>query len=217
MGRRSCHGILSTQGGGHVGSHPRHARLRQAIRRGVQRVEVRLWGRSRPGGTPGGRRPVAPRHRALAAYERELIGLVQALEALPMGAPLPRQDGPLQSEIPPRPAPRHDTATALGRQALGLRLHSGVPLGRNKRRRRALSRCDNKGELLATSAPRFDFIERLRHAQATDPALVAIHDELRAGSRAAPWTITDGMVAMEGGLYIPPASPLLGRGPRRRP
>jgi hypothetical protein len=32
---------------------------------------------------------------------------------------------------------------------------------------------------LAISAPRFDFIGRLRHAQATDPALVAIHDEVR--------------------------------------
>jgi hypothetical protein len=74
----------------------------------------------------------------------------------------------------------------------------------------ALSRHDNEeGELLAISAPRFDFIERLRHAQATDPALVAVHDELRAGTRTAPWTITDGMVALEGRLYIPPASPLL--------
>jgi hypothetical protein len=43
----------------------------------------------------------------------------------------------------------------------------------------ALSRRDNEEvEVLAISAPRFDFIERLRHAQATDPALVAIHDEV---------------------------------------
>jgi hypothetical protein len=74
----------------------------------------------------------------------------------------------------------------------------------------ALSLCDNEeGELLAISAPRFDFVERLCHAQATDPALVAIHDELRAGTCTAPWTITDGMVALEGRLYIPAASPLL--------
>jgi hypothetical protein len=34
----------------------------------------------------------------------------------------------------------------------------------------ALSHRDNEeGEVLAISAPRFDFIERLRHAQATDP------------------------------------------------
>jgi hypothetical protein len=62
---------------------------------------------------------------------------------------------------------------------------------------------------LAISAPRFDFIERLRHAQATDPALVAIHDEVREGTRIAPWALVDGMVAFEGRLYIPPVSPLL--------
>jgi hypothetical protein len=63
--------------------------------------------------------------------------------------------------------------------------------------------------VLAISAPRFDFIERLRHAQAMDPALVAIHDEVREGTRTAPWALVDGMVAFEGRLYIPPMSPLL--------
>jgi hypothetical protein len=74
----------------------------------------------------------------------------------------------------------------------------------------ALSRRDNEeGEVMAISAPRFDFIERLRHAQATDPALVAIHDEVREGTRTAPWALVDGMVAFEGRLYIPPVSSLL--------
>ena len=70
-------------------------------------------------------------------------------------------------------------------------------------------RDDDNGGLLAISAPRFDFITRLRHAQATDPALVAIHDEVRAGNRAAPWAVIDDMVAYDDRLYIPPASPLL--------
>jgi hypothetical protein len=74
----------------------------------------------------------------------------------------------------------------------------------------ALSRRDtDEGELHAISAPRFDFIERLRHAQATDPALVAIHDEVRAGTRGAPWAVVSDMVTFDGRLYIPPASPLL--------
>ena len=63
--------------------------------------------------------------------------------------------------------------------------------------------------LLAISSPRFDFISRLRHVQATDPALVAIHDEVRAGTRTAPWTVVDDMVTYRGRLYIPPTSPLL--------
>jgi len=51
----------------------------------------------------------------------------------------------------------------------------------------ALSRHDTEeGVIIAISAPRFDFVTRLRQAQDTDPALVAIRDELRAGSRGAP-------------------------------
>jgi hypothetical protein len=74
----------------------------------------------------------------------------------------------------------------------------------------ALSRRDtDEGEVMAISAPRFDFIERLRHAQATDPVLVAVHIEVRAGTRSAPWALVDGMVAFDGRLYIPSASPLL--------
>ena len=62
---------------------------------------------------------------------------------------------------------------------------------------------------MAISAFCFDFIERLHHAQATDPALVAFHDEIQAGTRTAPWALVDGMVAIEDRLYIPPTSPLL--------
>jgi hypothetical protein len=48
----------------------------------------------------------------------------------------------------------------------------------------ALSHRDSEeGEVMAISAPHFDFNERLRHAQATDPALVAIRDEVRVGTR----------------------------------
>ena len=65
------------------------------------------------------------------------------------------------------------------------------------------------GTLVAISGPRFDFISRLRHAQSTDPALVAVHDELAAGTRTAPWALTDGMITFTERLYIPPSSPLL--------
>jgi len=74
----------------------------------------------------------------------------------------------------------------------------------------ALSRRDtDEGVIFAISAPRFDFVTRLRQAQDTDPALVAIRDELRAGSRGVPWTLVDGMVQFGGHLYIPLASPLV--------
>jgi hypothetical protein len=74
----------------------------------------------------------------------------------------------------------------------------------------ALSRCDTEeGAVLAVSAPRFNFIERLRQAQSTDPALVATRDAILAGSRAAPWALCDGMVTFNCRLYVLPSSPLL--------
>jgi len=74
----------------------------------------------------------------------------------------------------------------------------------------ALSRHDTEEAVaLAFSAPRFNFVDRLRQATSSDPALVALKDELTAGTRAAPWSLVDGLVAYKGCLYIPPASPLL--------
>ena len=76
----------------------------------------------------------------------------------------------------------------------------------------ALSRRDTEdstGAVLALSAPRFDFIDRLRQAQAVDPALVALRDEIVAGTRAAPWAVQDDLVTYDGRLYIAPSSPLL--------
>jgi hypothetical protein len=62
---------------------------------------------------------------------------------------------------------------------------------------------DDTGTLQAISAPRFDFISRLQHAQATEPALAAIHDEVRAGTHTAPWAVADDMVLYDRRLYIP--------------
>jgi len=74
----------------------------------------------------------------------------------------------------------------------------------------ALSRRDtNDRSILAISKPRFDFLDRLCHAQNADPALVALHDEIRAGQRGEPWTVIDNMIADSGRLYITPALPLL--------
>jgi hypothetical protein len=68
---------------------------------------------------------------------------------------------------------------------------------------------DNMGALQAISMPRFDFISQLRHALATDPALASIHDEVNAGTHAAPWEVTDDIVLYDRRLYIPSSLPLL--------
>ncbi|WVZ77022.1 hypothetical protein U9M48_024925 [Paspalum notatum var. saurae] len=156
-------------------------------------------------------RPIATRHRALAAYERELIGLVQAVRHwrpyLWGRHFIVRTDHySLKYLLDQRLAtiPQHHWVGKL----LGFDFSVEYRSGATNVVADALSRCDTEeGELLAISAPRFDFISRLRHAQALDPSLVAIHDEVRAGTRAAPWAVTDGMVTFDGRLYIPAASP----------
>jgi hypothetical protein len=158
-------------------------------------------------------RPVAPHHRTLAAYKRELIGLVQAVRHW-----RPYLWGRRFLIKTDHYSLKHllDQCLATISQyhwvskLLGFDFMVEYRSGASNTVADALSRRDNEeGELLAILAPRFDFIERLRHAQDTDPALVIIHDELRAGTRTTPWNITDDIVALEGRLFIPAASPLL--------
>ena len=59
------------------------------------------------------------------------------------------------------------------------------------------------------AGPRFDFLDRLRQAQASDPELVALQDAINRGSKSQPWALTDGLVHYGGRLYLPPDSPLL--------
>jgi hypothetical protein len=148
-------------------------------------------------------RPIAPRHRALAAYERELIGLVQAVRHwrpyLWGRCFVVKTDHySLKYLLDQRLAtiPQHHWVGKL----LGFDFTVECRSGATNIVADALSRRNTEeGELLAISAPRFDFIARLRQAQAMDPALPC----------AAPWGVVDGMVTYDGRLYIPPASPLL--------
>lgn len=64
-------------------------------------------------------------------------------------------------------------------------------------------------KLYTLSTPRFDFVDRLRHANTTDPSLVAFCNEITAGNREAPWALVDGMVMFHSKLYVPPSSDLL--------
>jgi hypothetical protein len=158
-------------------------------------------------------RPVAPRHRSLAAYEQELIGLVQAVRhwrSYLWGRcfTVKRDHYSLKYLLDQRLAtiPQHHWVGKL----LGFNFTVEYKSGSMNTVADALSHRDTEeGALRAIFAPRFDFIGRLRHAQATEPALVAIHDEVRAGTRTAPWTVVDDMVTYRGRLYIPPTSPLL--------
>jgi hypothetical protein len=160
--------------------------------------------------------PVAPCHRSLAAYERELIRLVLAVRhwrpyLWGRRFVVKTDHYSLKYLLDQRLAtiPQHHWVGKL----LGFDFSVEYKSGATNTVADALSRRDNDEDgtwtLQAISAPRFDFISRLRHAQATEPALAAIHDEIRADTRTDPWAVADDMVLYDRRLYIPPASPLL--------
>jgi hypothetical protein len=156
---------------------------------------------------------VAPRHCSLTAYERELIDLVQAVRhwrSYLWGRRfiVKTDHYSLKYLLDQRLAtiPQHHWVGKL----LGFDFTVEYKSGSTNTVADALScRDTEEGAVLAISVPRFDFIGRLRHAQTTEPTLVAIHDEIRAGTRTAPWTVVDDMITYGGRLYIPPDSPLL--------
>jgi hypothetical protein len=158
-------------------------------------------------------RSVTSCHRSLAAYERELIGLVQAVQhwrpyLWGRRFTVKTDHYSLKYLLDQRldTIPQHQWVGKL----LGFDFTIEYKSGSTNTVADALSRRDTEeGAVLAISAPRFDFIDRLRHAQATEPTLVAIHDVIRAGTRTAPWTVVDDMITYGGRLYIPPNSLLL--------
>ena len=160
------------------------------------------------------KRQVAPRHQALAAYERELIGLVLAVRHWRLYLwgrrfIVKTDHYSLKYLLDQRLAtlPQHHWVGKL----LGFDFSVEYKPGSTNVVADALSHRDtpDDGALLALSAPRFDVLDRLRQAQLTDPALTAIRDEVQAGTKRAPWEVVDGMVQYAGRLYLPPSSPLL--------
>jgi hypothetical protein len=152
-------------------------------------------------------RPVVPRHRSLAAYERELIGLVLAVRhwrpyLWGRSFVVKTDHYSLKYLLDQRLATilQHHWVGKL----LGFDFTVEYKSGATNTVADALSPRDTEeaeqGAVLAVSGPRFDFISRLRHAQATDPALVAVHDEITTGTRT---------IFYDGRLYIPPSSPPL--------
>jgi hypothetical protein len=158
-------------------------------------------------------RAVASRHRALAAYEREFIGLVQAVRhwrpyLWGHHFSIKTDHYSLKYLLDQCLAtiPQHQSFGKL----LGFDFSVEYKPGTMNVMANALSRRDTvDGELLALSAPHFAFLDKLRQAQLGNPTLLTLHAEIIAGGRPAPWSVVDGMVQFDGRLYIPPNSPLL--------
>lgn len=65
------------------------------------------------------------------------------------------------------------------------------------------------GELLTLLSPTFQLFDDLRGEVASDPLLIALHDDVRAGSRSDKWKSVDGLIIVGGKVYMPATSPNL--------
>jgi hypothetical protein len=136
--------------------------------------------------------PVAPRHRSLTVYEHELIGLVHAIwhwrpYLWDRRFTVWTDHYSLKFLLDQRLTmiPRHHWVSKL----LDFDFTVEYKPGALNTVADALSRRDTEedstsGAILAVSTPRFDFITHLHDVQATDPALVALREELAGGSRS---------------------------------
>jgi hypothetical protein len=74
----------------------------------------------------------------------------------------------------------------------------------------ALSRRDTPEALLhGISSPSFDLLDDIKHAAQADAELVALRDQIVAGTLADPWTVVDGLVLFQHRIYIPAHFPFL--------
>ena len=152
-------------------------------------------------------RPVAPRHRSLGAYERELIGLVLVVRnwrpCLWGRRFLVCTDHfSLKFLLDQRltTIPQHHCVGKL----LGFDFTVEYKAGSTNTVANALSRRDTEEPtLLAISGPTFNFVDHLRQAHDTDPSLIALKEDLVAGQRTGSRSLVDGLVAFKGRLYVP--------------
>jgi len=129
-------------------------------------------------------RAIAPRHQALAAYERELIGLVFAVRhwrPYLWGRPfvVKTDHASLKFLLDQRRAtiPQHHWVSKL----LGFDFTVQYKPGRTNVVADALSRRDADAGLNSISAPSFDLFAEFRAANVADPALVALTAQIMSG------------------------------------
>jgi hypothetical protein len=151
--------------------------------------------------------PFAARHVKLAAYERELIGLVQAVRHwrpyLWGRRFLVRTDHySLKFLLDQRlsTAPQHQWLSKL----FGFDFTIKYRPGRLNSAADALSRRDEEtAALWALSGPSFDLYADIRRATAADPVTRDLLQQLQAASLGAPWAADDGFVLHDKRIYVP--------------
>jgi hypothetical protein len=156
-------------------------------------------------------RPITPRHAKLAAYERELIGLVQAVRhwrPYLWGRPfVVRTDHrSLRFLLDPRltTIPQHQWASKL----LGYDFVVEYKPGPLNVVADALSRCsEEEGELGALSGPQFSLFNDIREEINGEVTLSQLRDAIRGGgAKSAAWSVVDGLILFKGRVYVAPSS-----------
>jgi hypothetical protein len=159
-------------------------------------------------------RPMASRHAKLAAYECELIGLVQAVRhwrAYLWGRSfLVRTDHySLKFLLNQRLSmiPQHQWASKL----LGFDFRVEYKPGKMNVVADALSRMgtETSAEAMALSAPSFQLFEDLRAAYTVDATLTSLRQEVRDGLHGKQWAVVDDLVTRGGRICVPASSPLV--------
>jgi hypothetical protein len=158
-------------------------------------------------------RQLAPRHLNLAAYERELIGLVQAVRHwrpyLWGRAFLVRTDHyALKFMLDQRLStiPQHNWISKL----FGYDFRVEYRAGRLNVVADALSRRHGEGPTLAVmTTPSFQFYDDLRREIDSSPELTALCQSIARGERDAHWSVTDGLIRRAGKVLVPSQSPLV--------
>ncbi|WVZ95669.1 hypothetical protein U9M48_041403 [Paspalum notatum var. saurae] len=144
-------------------------------------------------------RPMDARHRGLAAYERELIGLVQAVRHWRLylwGCTfiVKTDHYSLKFLLDQRLAtiPQHHWVNKL----LGFDFTVEYKPGHSNIVADALSRrdSDEMASVHAISAPQFSLVRDLRATASTDPALVALKEQIDQGKLGEPWSCVNGVV-----------------------
>jgi hypothetical protein len=158
-------------------------------------------------------RALPPRHRGLAVYERELIGLSQAVRhwrPYLWGRPfvVKTDHQPLKYILDQRLAtiPQHHWVSKL----LSFDFTVEYKPGRTNVVADALSRRDMpEVEFQAISSLSFDLLEEFKLAAAKDEELQHLRHQIEAGQLTAPWQLVDGFVLYQQRLFVPKSSPLL--------
>jgi len=168
-------------------------------------------------------RPFAARHLKVAAYERELIGLVHAVRHwrpyLWGRAFVVRTDHyALKYMLDQRLSTIPQTQWVS--KLLGFDFRVEFQPGRANTVADALSRRDGDVPLLealtsadaslaALSVPAFDLYNELRHEFDNDADQRAFRDAVTNGDHGAAWTVREGLILRDGRVYMPESSAVL--------